>query len=365
MDDNSGTANTSGSNNRSADEPLDKRLDKSAVDAHPRYMDVLGFSSAKQDFESKTQDPLRRDQAKDFTNTITAGSSSEAKLEALKDVLVQLADYDDPQEALDPREIDEFKEFFVAFFSSPEGNGRPLQPINYQSSVIPILYECLSDADNDPDFFFGALTNSLELIRNKVDREYAGLNSVTDGFHQLYDLINVELVRINTMMLIDYKHEDDTNLLSDVIIKINGQLEEKKEDLEELNRKFDSLERKYRTGQMSYIAVLGVFAALVMAVVSGMTFSASSFGSIASAGIINLIALSCAVGIVLVDIIYVALSFVWRLVHDDDDRKGAPTKAWVMILVNVAVLAACLILVTVIWCNPGIAGLTAGVDAAA
>ena len=108
--------------------------------------------------------------------------------------------------------------------------------------------------------------------------------------------------------------------------------------------------------QRDYIAILGVFAAVVLAFNSGIGFSSSA---ITAAGLqpsfANLSFVVLLVGFVLANSMAILLGFVWKLVRTGDGSKIPRAALWLLIVLDILMLLGLVILGSV--CFPELTNL--------
>lgn len=95
------------------------------------------------------------------------------------------------------------------------------------------------------------------------------------------------------------------------IAEVKAERDEADQKRAELEREFD--ERLDKT-RMEYIAILGVFAAVVLAFNGGVGFSTSAMGALGiDGGIRAIVLLAALVGFVLINTVCILLVFIWKM----------------------------------------------------
>ena len=128
--------------------------------------------------------------------------------------------------------------------------------------------------------------------------------------------------------------------------KLNEQVEEANSTLGNRIEKAEEKTRNLQTKmQRDYIAILGVFAAVVLAFNSGIGFSSSA---ITAAGLqpsfANLSFVVLLVGFVLANSMAILLGFVWKLVRTGDGSKIPRAALWLLIVLDILMLLGLVIL---------------------
>lgn len=81
----------------------------------------------------------------------------------------------------------------------------------------------------------------------------------------------------------------------------------------ELTEKSEEINKKLDNSKIDYIAILGIFASIVLGFVGSMAFSTSVLQNMKNVSIYRLIAVSCIIGMVFVNIIWMLVYFILRL----------------------------------------------------
>lgn len=122
----------------------------------------------------------------------------------------------------------------------------------------------------------------------------------------------------------------------------NNQAIKKVEELQSANTKAQKLQQqlksKIENQQKEYIAILGIFAAVVLTFNAAIAYSSSIFQNIDSASIYRLIAISLLIGLVTIAILAVLFYFIDRIVNFSTNKK--PIFATVVIIVIGVLLIA-------------------------
>ena len=105
-----------------------------------------------------------------------------------------------------------------------------------------------------------------------------------------------------------------------------------------LSKSVNRTNEKLSSSQKDYIAILAIFAAVIMAFSGGFGFISGSFSELASADLAKLSCLVALVGMVLVDLLYVLLRFVWGVIRKEDDSVRIPRTSAIIIVANIILL---------------------------
>lgn len=146
-------------------------------------------------------------------------------------------------------------------------------------------------------------------------------------FNKLYDHVSLEYFRL---LLFESPYHSFESLAGDI--------DDMKELAHELGDSVDGTNEKLASSQKDYIAILAIFAAVIMAFSGGFGFISGSFGELASADLAKLSCLVALVGTVLVDLLYVLLRFVWGVIRKENDSARIPHTSAIIVVANVVLM---------------------------
>lgn len=102
-------------------------------------------------------------------------------------------------------------------------------------------------------------------------------------------------------------------------VLLSGISETKNDVKEEMMKELKNIEK-------DYITILGIFAAIVLAFVGGITFSSSVFNNIHQASIFRIVIITDFIAFTLLNVLYLLISFIFKL----NDREVKFFKMWVI-----------------------------------
>lgn len=125
---------------------------------------------------------------------------------------------------------------------------------------------------------------------------------------KLYDHIQLEYIRLTS---VTQKLEAQIHESKNASVELESKINALSEKAEELEKKLGGMEREY-------IAILGIFAAIVIAFVGEMTFSTSVLENVHNLGdIFTIIVVIAMVGLSFANILFSLFYFVGKIVKDD------------------------------------------------
>lgn len=209
------------------------------------------------------------------------------------------------------------------------------------------IFSTLSEIEQNSDP--GEL-ETLGVNINYIWQNYVAIkHDISSYIKKLYDHISLDIARIN------YVNAQYHNIISDSedITEIKEQTEDLKaffEDIqktqEQYAKKQKETDKRMERQQREYVAILGIFAAVVVAFVGGLVFSTSVFEGLGSANVYKLVIVAAVVGLVLMNILFALFRYISSIV------KGEPALSYSKANVaSNAVLAGIIVLAAVAWAN--------------
>ncbi len=189
---------------------------------------------------------------------------------------------------------------------------------HYYSDLFPVV---LAVFDENSQYNKEYLTGNLETIRNELELDYSnGIDQFKDIYSQftkLCDHLNLQISELNVFSEIQDRTKDATELMSSTngelriatkdLQQATMELEQTTPELVKANKKADSL-------QTELIAVLSIFAAIVITFSGGITFLGSVMTSIKDVNYFESIILAAIVcGMVLFNTIFLMMYMVSKI----------------------------------------------------
>lgn len=260
---------------------------------------VTNFASALSLFAEKinglTKPPLE-------VPEISDSSDDAEKRKALRRMLDSLASADD-KAALSEDDILKASAFFAKLYGGEE-------PYRHRyADVCELVFGKLGQSGDELDdgvpYSVNCLAENIRIIHAQLVEQghYDQARSVL----KLADHIDLEKTRLSHDVIQRHTLRD----FKEAIKNVEDDREEANKERIELEREFD--ERLDKT-RMEYIAILGVFAAVVLAFNGGVGFSTSAMGALgASNSMRAIVFLTALVGFVLINTVCILLVFIWKM----------------------------------------------------
>lgn len=176
---------------------------------------------------------------------------------------------------------------------------------HYYSDVYAILNEIgyLSDTGVSKE----ALGQNIQNLKNYVcslEEQGAEYVKLSDKINKLYDHISLDIARMN-FSIREIKERAAKADVVEVTKRINS-----------LNKMVSENEDKIRNQQREAIAILGIFAAVVLAFTGGIAFSSSVLENINAVSPYRIILIALIIGLVLINAIFGLCYYIGLLVND-------------------------------------------------
>lgn len=165
---------------------------------------------------------------------------------------------------------------------------------------------------------------------------------ISDNIRKLYDHVSLDIARMR------YSEAADRVVSQEASIEdLRSQITLLTEQNAALKSQIDEQLVEVKGVQKEYIAILGIFASVVLAFTGGIAFSTSVFQNLHLSNIYRIVLVALILGVVLVNALYGLFYYIDRLVHGREDRSVKPL--WVANIMFLVLIA------TTIWCwNQGV-----------
>lgn len=184
---------------------------------------------------------------------------------------------------------------------------------HFYSDILSVLIEI---KENDPmsgssEYLLLNLDGLRQnYIPNKNSDTTGAPIDIQDYIRKLYDHVNLEAQRMRYSDNQDYKLSQQKAIqqLSDQVTKAANAI--KNTELAQAE-----VEKKLENSQKEYIAILGIFAAIVLAFTGGMAFSSSVLEYMHTVSVYRILLVTLVLGLVLFNVIYLLVWYINRIVR--------------------------------------------------
>lgn len=217
--------------------------------------------------------------------------------------------------------------------------------INHARNRIKKICESLLTPSKSykPEITVASIENYIQ-SENGIERP---LYSQISNYVYSFDDAQRGIFFTNVDKLVNYAMDDNNNVeknCREMIIKIYDHFQLVLSQIENINKIFvngieetkDNLSKETKRMEKEYVAILGIFAAIVLAFVGGLTFSSSVLQNINNVSIYRIILVAAVIGLVLINILYGLFYYIDRLVRVKSEPKIRPlfiTNGIILILI--------------------------------
>lgn len=189
---------------------------------------------------------------------------------------------------------------------------------HFYSDIFSVLVDIQNEEVTNKAGSIAVLGNNLGLIRqhyqkNKNHDKNQRPIDISNNLKKLFDHVSLDIARM------EYSDAGDEKISNSGVVKgMNRQIELLKDDIAKEQGKLVYTQGKLDSMQKEYIAILGIFSAIVIAFVGEMTFSTSVLENAHKLGdIFTIIAVVAIVGLSFANILFSLFYFVGKIVRDD------------------------------------------------
>ena len=181
-------------------------------------------------------------------------------------------------------------------------------------SIVARVYHDSSDAAR-------LLSNNVKDIYQAVNQnEETGEDALElrKNVKKLYDYVNLDVARMQDtekqFKKWDRAQDSERRKLGDRV--------------EALSEKAESMQHKAENMQKDYVTILGIFAAILITFVAGMTFSSSILNNIDKASIYRLTFVMLMIALMLFNLLHLLIDFIRKM--QDRDREASVKQSWLL-----------------------------------
>lgn len=205
------------------------------------------------------------------------------------------------------------------------------------SGFFPVILK-ISEEGNEYNLEF--LSASIEALREYIEKDFVKgekeFEEMYGSIAKLCDHVNLEIGRLNYYLINESRMKD----LESKTKAVNEELTKATKELEVASVKAEGI-------QTQLVAVLGIFAAIVLSFTGSFAFTSSVLENFQSGNIYRWLLVILLVGLVLINILYALFYFINRIIHNSTEKRMGP-----IVIPNVVILGLLVVLV-IVW-NSGV-----------
>lgn len=154
------------------------------------------------------------------------------------------------------------------------------------------VFSTITTIQDSPQYDLQNLIENLKIIFDKVQTECADDKEFCGHVKKLYDHVNLDVSRIKyTKKLIGDSEKEYSTV---------------KDDVQNLQNRAEKMQR-------DYVTILGIFAAIIIAFVSGMVFSTSVLNNIDKVSIYRLVGVMILIALFLFNLVNLLINFIKQI----------------------------------------------------
>lgn len=168
------------------------------------------------------------------------------------------------------------------------------------------IFSWLTQIDNgDVPGDINILAQNITLLKEK----YIPQNiDISVNLNKLYDHINLDYARITYVKALNEKAVSKTELRN-----VATRVEEQVDSISQLKQEVDNAKNDLHAAQKESVAILGIFASIVLSFTGGISFSASVLQNISAVSIYRLLIVTLILGFVVINTISILLKLVGKI----------------------------------------------------
>lgn len=232
-----------------------------------------------------------------------------------KDILYTLAKDQDFLEDI-PSRIAMYKRLETLYYAPEKAN----RFRHYYSDIFSVLALIRQDSSLGDINILGQNLSIILTGYQPVNRDLNGeIIDISHSIRKLYDHVSLDIARIL------YSDAGDRKIAGEsAIAELQSQIKAINDNVENARQELKDQKKELSNQQKDYVAILGIFAAVVLAFTGGIAFSTSILDNIGSVSVYRLVLLSLLLGLVLIDVLFFLFYFIERVVHDIPIKSFCP-----------------------------------------
>ena len=236
-------------------------------------------------------------------------SKEEIQRNKFRDILFELASQ---QEYLKDKSVRAKMYSRLEALYWPEKSEKPFR--HFYSDIFSVLTAIRKNTDLGD---INVLGQNLSMIREKytpgINLDSTGKKiDISDSIRKLYDHVSLDIARIT------YSEEGDRKTSGEAaILDVQSRINVIEPKIEEAMNVQNTLSEELGKQQREYIAILGIFASIVLTFIGGIVFSTSVLQNIGAVSVYRLAAIVLLIGMVLSNMLYGLFYYVNHLIYNN------------------------------------------------
>lgn len=191
---------------------------------------------------------------------------------------------------------------------------------HYYSDIFKVLAAIKNDTTlGDINILGQNITIILRQYKPERYDENGELIDISNSLNKLYDHISLDIARILYIESSGFK-----TIGGDNIDELKAQITKADEELKNVLQIQEELETEIHQQQKEYIAILGIFAAIVLTFTGSIAFSSSVLNNINSASVYRVILITLVLGLVINNVLFGLFYYINGIIKNKKHSKLSP-----------------------------------------
>lgn len=188
---------------------------------------------------------------------------------------------------------------------------------HYYSDIFTVLTQLQRDSSLGDMNILGQNLSMIRAGYQSMNKDDEGrIIDICDNIRKLYDHVSMDIARIT------YSDAADRKISGEAFIgEVQSQITQAKEEINTVRKVQQDVEEKMNNQQKEYIAILGVFSAVVLTFIGGIAFSTSVLENIAQASVYRTLIVALIIGVVLINAFFGMFYYVNLLINKQNVIK--------------------------------------------
>lgn len=186
---------------------------------------------------------------------------------------------------------------------------------NFRHKYSQITSYLLTIKKENKNETFGFISHNISKIYNEINED----DTLKRQILKLSDHINLEILRIKDINVFKKEFQQAEKHLKQTKNKI--------QNMERSLKEISKLNDEVKSSRREYIAILGVFASIILAFVAGLSFSNAVLSNIDKASIYRLSFIICLIGLFITNILHYLYKFIKDIHFNNYSNKSKGEKS--------------------------------------
>ena len=208
---------------------------------------------------------------------------------------------------------------------------------HYYSDIFSVLTQIRQDPSLGNIDILGQNLNIILTGYKPQNKDSSGnMIDISENIKKLYDHVSLDIARIVYSDAGDWRISGES-----AISELRSQIDIVNSNTEKARLELEAQRKELSSQQKEYVAILGIFAAVVLAFTGGIAFSTSVLDNIGSVSIYRITLLALIIGLILIDILFLSFRYIDKIVNGNNSynyKAIIALNALFIILISITIL---------------------------